>query len=50
MPPRSAEINRYFVKRSHLDPKRITFEEYTTPLKNDNLTPHLFGFEKVGDV
>ena len=43
-------MSRYFVKRSHLDPKRITFEENTTPLKNDNLTPHLFGFEEVGDV
>ena len=32
-PPRSAEINRYFVKRSHLDPKRHTFDENTTPLK-----------------
>ena len=50
MPPRSAEINRYFVKRSHLDPKGITFEENTTPLKNHNLTPEFFGFEKVGDV
>ena len=48
-PPRSAEISRYFVKRSHLDPKRLTFEEIATPLKNDNLTPLFFGFQKVGD-
>ena len=27
MLPRSSEINRYFVKRSRLDPKRITFEK-----------------------
>ena len=32
-PPRSAEINRYFVKRSHLDPKRLTFDKNPTPLK-----------------
>ena len=50
MPPRSPEISRYFVKRSRLDPKRNTFDENTTPLKNDNLTPEFFGFEKVGDV
>ena len=43
-------IEIYFVERSRLDPKRNTFDENTTPLKNDNLTHEFFGFEKVGDV
>ena len=50
MLPRSPEINRYFVKRSRLDPKRNTFDENTNPLKKCESDVRFFGFEQVGDV